>query len=354
MGTSRLKRRVIAAVMSGEVVTPCVPETQRTDTHMELDPAALIERLAELDRVLDNQSTAARQYVSQRNRAAGDAVRAEKDMRRRRDVARSGVRPADAAEMAELSAILRDAHRATSPPWESPSWFKLFRRVDVNGSGLISFDEFAKMVRSLLKLPTSLLSESRLEALWLALDADGSGLISSGEFGKLMRIGAPTPDSASASRHFVYGRNRAAGDAVRAEKDMRRRRDVARSGVRPADAAEMAELSAILRDAHRATSPPWESPSWFKLFRRVDVNGSGLISFDEFAKMVRSLLKLPTSLLSESRLEALWLALDADGSGLISSGEFGAFFKLSLLESRSERASIARLLRSRHCGGVVV
>jgi len=171
---------------------------------------------------------------------------------------------------------------------------------------------------------------------------------------RLAELDRVLDNQSTAARQYVSQRNRAAGDAVRAEKDMRRRRDVARSGVRPADAAEMAELSAILRDAHRATSPPWESPSWFKLFRRVDVNGSGLISFDEFAKMVRSLLKLPTSLLSESRLEALWLALDADGSGLISSGEFGAFFKLSLLESRSERASIARLLRSRHCGGVVV
>ena len=57
------------------------------------------------------------------------------------------------------------AQRSVVPPWETPSWFKLFRHVDADGSGLISYGEFAGMVRDVLKLPSRALPERRLRAL---------------------------------------------------------------------------------------------------------------------------------------------------------------------------------------------
>ena len=38
-----------------------------------------------------------------------------------------------------LSSMLNAQHRKLVPPWETPSWFKLFRKVDNDGSGLISY-----------------------------------------------------------------------------------------------------------------------------------------------------------------------------------------------------------------------
>ena len=52
----------------------------------------------------------------------------------------------------ELSTLLNAAQQKIVPPWETPSWFKLFRQVDSDGSGLISYDEFVEMVRTDLKL----------------------------------------------------------------------------------------------------------------------------------------------------------------------------------------------------------
>ena len=55
------------------------------------------------------------------------------------------------------------------------SWFKLFKRLDGDGSGQISYGEFAAMVRDELLVPPAELPERALKAAWLALDADASG-----------------------------------------------------------------------------------------------------------------------------------------------------------------------------------
>ena len=68
--------------------------------------------------------------------------------------------------------------------------------------------------------------------------------------------------------------------------------------------------------------------SWFKLFKFVDANDSGMICYTELQAMVRKQLELPPSNVPERSLMALWVALDKDSSGLISAGEFGAFMRL--------------------------
>lgn len=100
----------------------------------------------------------------------------------------------------ELSAMLNAAHKRVVPHWETPSWFKLFRQVDSDGSGLISFDEFVEMVRTDLKLSPRALPERALRIVWLTLDTDGSGYLSSGEFGAFMRLGMPQLDRAATAR----------------------------------------------------------------------------------------------------------------------------------------------------------
>ena len=37
--------------------------------------------------------------------------------------------------MCDISLLLNVAQRSVVPPWETPSWFKLFRRVDSDGGG---------------------------------------------------------------------------------------------------------------------------------------------------------------------------------------------------------------------------
>lgn len=50
------------------------------------------------------------------------------------------------------------------------SWYALFKHVDANGSGCIDFHELTRMVRHGLALPSAVVSDGNLKALWVALD----------------------------------------------------------------------------------------------------------------------------------------------------------------------------------------
>ena len=136
-------------------------------------------------------------------------------------------------------------------------------------------------------------------------------------------MGQSHSDPVASARQIVADLNRAAGDELRAEKDRLFHRDLARSMANEprASLAEITELSRALNTAMVGMVSAWETPSWFKLFRIVDSDGSGLISFAEFVDMVRGELRLPEAELPELRLKAVWLALDADCSGYLTSGE---------------------------------
>ena len=85
--------------------------------------------------------------------------------------------------------------------------------------------------------------------------------------------------------------------------------------------AQVLRLSEQLNLAQRALIPPHETQSWFKLFRHVDYDRSGLISYTEFVEMVRKLLKISAQKLPDVRLRAVWRALDTSGDGLLQAGE---------------------------------
>ena len=72
----------------------------------------------------------------------------------------------------------------------NPTWFRLFKHVDGDDAGKITYPQVAKLVRHVLRLPADAVPEANLRSLWRALDDDGSGYVTVGEFGKFMRLGA--------------------------------------------------------------------------------------------------------------------------------------------------------------------
>ena len=123
---------------------------------------------------------------------------------------------------------------------------------------------------------------------------------------------------------FVHERE----EGEHSESELRKRFDVycaSSSPVRPrATEYDIIELSAILNQAHGEIIPPHETRSWFKLFRHIDEDRSGLISWDEFIHMVRKVLKLSPQQMADARLKAVWEALDTSGDGFLQSGEVRA------------------------------
>ena len=69
------------------------------------------------------------------------------------------------------------------------TYFAMFKLLDGDQSGLISLDEFTRMVRGILGLPSSRMDDDEVLSMWRWVDDDASGLINAGEFLRLMRIG---------------------------------------------------------------------------------------------------------------------------------------------------------------------
>ena len=260
--------------------------------------------------------------------------------------AMKGSTRASAAELQALSASLNRKMHTAQERDGSVSWFKLFNTTDDDGSGQISYVEFEAMVREELTLSLNDLPERKLMSIWLALDEDNSGLITAGELGAFVRLGegaTHTPTSQAgeqgaptlkfvdvAWRARVLKEKQRQANKVRRELGRLLHQDIKSTmeGVPRATAAELQALSVSFnRKMHALQEKEGGSFSWFKLFRRMDEDGSGQISYVEFAAMVREQLGLSLQELPERKLMSVWLALDEDNSGLITAGELGAYLR---------------------------
>merc|ERR1719272_250933 len=271
-----------------------------------------------------------RERMISANKAASAAVRAERDQLFDRDLARSmsGEEPATQEEVKALAGLLTDKmHQLFSTVHNGipskVSWFRLFKHMDDDESGLISFTEFAGMVREELLLGEKELPIKELKKVWLALDDDGSGQLKVGEFGQFMQLGfRDLTEKAALRRKEIFDANKRASAAVKAEQDKLFDRDIARSmsGEAPATEEEVVDLASRLsKKMHQLFSVVHNDiptkVSWFRLFKHMDDDESGLISFGEFAGMVREELLLGEKELPTKVMKRVWLALDDDGSG---------------------------------------
>ena len=220
--------------------------------------------------------------------------------------------------------------RILEPDPLKATWYTLFRKMDLDRSGLITFDEFLSMTRRTLKVPVTAITDRELMAVWRAIDVDGNGYVTAGEFGRFLKTkGRSEPrvlqrPSRASWRVRDAEQKLRVGRAVKAETE----RLLGRSGA--AHEAVSAGESDLVQLATAFTAKMCEifagtSMEWFKLFREVDSDGSGHISFNELQKMVRELLRMSPQEMPVMKLHSLWAALDADHSGLVSAAEFGRF-----------------------------
>ena len=224
--------------------------------------------------------------------------------------------------------------------------------MDDDESGLISYLEFQGMVREELLLGHRELPEKILKAAWLALDNDGSGRLTVGEFGQFMQLGGHEKrdgaEKAEARRKVIFEANKRAAAQVRAEQEALMDAHIITSmrDEAPATEEEVQDLASKLSSKmHQLFSVVHNGiptkVSWFRLFKHMDDDESGLISFIEFAGMVREELLLGPKELPEKVLKKVWLALDDDGSGQLKVGEFGQFMQLGFRDL-TEKAALRR------------
>ena len=254
-------------------------------------------------------------------------AQAQLAVRHKEKRAMEGVAPASEKDVNALSVVL-NRRLSTVFPGGSGSWFKLYVHVDQDRSGKITFDEFREMARKGLRLTQAELPAAKVAAAWRAMDADKNGYITSGEFGAFMKRGAlelRTLQPQPSWKQKLHRRRSLDAQAMQAELKKERRANS--DDVHPAPADQVHEMSILFNEIMAWIEPDQNKRTWYRLFRRLDGDGSGKITFIEFEEMVRGELRLLASELGIEQLRSVWRALDINGDGFITVREFGAFMR---------------------------
>ena len=157
--------------------------------------------------------------------------------------------------------------------------------------------------------------------------------------------------AAETSREALYTARRKHVKAVRKEWDEMTGKDLASRlrAVAPATDAQVESFAVQLNIAMCRLWPEAKSQSsYFKLFRLMDIDKSGLISFYELVKTARNTLSITEHEMSEHQLLCLWRCVDTDVDGNINGGEFLRLVKRgwpAFLREREKLSKGADLLR---------
>ena len=276
-------------------------------------------------------SMSALNSVREKKLEMAKAMRKDLDVRVGRDITErirsEELAPATEEEVKKLSTLFNKQLEAYHP--DARNFFVLFKAIDIDGSRRISFNEFARLIRDELKLRRSELPEERLLALWKVLDENASGFIDAGELGRFMKIGRP--EGGLGARHRVVREKRVGRAAQLEALDRRSGRAITKlvqtTSVEKASDAEVLQLATLFNQQlamlrrHESSA----NANFFQLFKKVDVDDSGRIQFEELRRMVRHELHLGKEVLPREKLLSLWKVLDENESGFICAGEWGRF-----------------------------
>ena len=146
------------------------------------------------------------------------------------------------------------------------SWYRLFKHMDDDGSGRITFPELVDMVRTELRLKPMQVPDATLKSLWVTLDEDGSGHIAAGEFGHFMKKGEK---AVSMMRKQTTWKQRLAStrrlEAAAVTAALNKEKD-AMAGVSAATREGVEGLSLQLNRKVHKLFPA--NPAWYKLFQK--------------------------------------------------------------------------------------
>ena len=144
--------------------------------------------------LLRTASAASRTILFEKRRTHVKALREEYDEQTGKDLAFKlrSIQPAKDEDLLRFAVELNVAMCRVWPESRSQStYFRLYRLMDRDNSGLITYYELVKMCRDILKFTPQQMSEPKLLALWRSVDKDVSGTISAGEFLRVVRRGWP-------------------------------------------------------------------------------------------------------------------------------------------------------------------
>lgn len=195
----------------------------------------------------------------------------------------------DAAEADVGHAVEVISNRAQVLHQAGGNWYKVFRLLDTNDSGLLDFKEFVEMVRRplpCLAIKPEQLSDKDLKALWKALDADVSGETTVRQFMVFMRRYTSLGDLRIREREFLFS-------------DGGRQAGLNASQLSLLQGAASLQTVQSVVDAFAVWGMPW----------------TGTISEWDWQKIVRKLFVIGPDSLDDDCLDFAWNSMYKDRDG---------------------------------------
>ena len=180
----------------------------------------------------------------------------------------------------------------------------LFERLDEDGSGGLSLEEFDHVVRKDVGMDCDALSDAEVRSLFEGIDQDSTGSIEAAEFvAWLWAADSPIPVIQPSHRTGA---------------------DIAGSMVHTVSKLEL--KSRLKKKSIEAS----QVAGWQAIFEQCDQDGSGELSMAEFSRAVREIAGLDASQIPETEMEELFRVVDADESGAIDAAELRVLLTANL------------------------
>jgi Ca2+-binding EF-hand superfamily protein len=254
----------------------------------------------------------------ERTSAVAAAARAEKARARALAVAdggKSAVVKADPvleAYKTKLRGVTYDSGTRTDGSSIKLPWSERFDKYDTDRSGLLNPTEFYRCIRRYCN--DELLSDHDIEQLLAVIDADGSGEISIEEFELFLHDSPGYREEVKAATSIqarFRGRRVRQNDGYKASvKHLEHRAD-----------AQAEQLKRRMRGMAYSRG----GIDWHTVFCRYDTDESGQLDWNEFRIACRGDGNFSVAMISDRELLILFKRLDSDGSGEISYAEFESF-----------------------------
>ena len=344
------KRRLVHERAQANKAEAAVVTQQKQRLQQAADRLAQLKARAQREKAHVGIVAAMRREKERKRQAVREVVELGERLTGRDVVARlRDEPPPDDGEVLRLSRLFNQALFDHFRP-EERTFYRLFKTMDLDGSTRISFSELEALARGPLRLGQRELPPNELGVLWRALDANDSGFIDAGELSRFMRRGQiKTLTPAQVAKARMLARKEREAAAVQAETDALHEREVVEraAAVERASAEEVRELGDLC--AHRlASAGPYGVVNAISLFKLADRDGSGLITYAEFKKLVRVELRLDEGAIADGKLLGLWRAIDENENGFICAGEFQRFMRGSLAsDARLNEIDGRRIERAR-------
>jgi len=242
----------------------------------------------------------------------------------------------------DAKAVAKRMNKRIDELMPGENWYDLFKAIDEDASGMLSEEELKAGIREQMKMGPDELSDAKLKALWITLDEDDSGYVESAELHRFLERKEPKTNIEKRQELMRQSskRKRAAlekaGEVHALDEKLKSsvktsvmRADLKEKGLEPFGEREILTLSKEWGNWCRELKPDsHQANAWLVVFKEIDNDDTGVLTYDELRIVIRRSFKLPNSQFSEDKIKQLWCALDQDNSDAITTIEFGRFMKV--------------------------